>query len=368
LGIPILSFFTGGGFLDIGFDQAGFDIIWTNENSSEFADIYRLGMTEWKKSINPSTKPVEISNRKSIKDITASEVADEACVGDRSGPFGIIGGPPCVDFSVGGLNNGGNGIHGQLTKVFCEMIAEIQPDFFLIENVPGLWKTKKHKKYLLSVLRSLRRSKARYFITSKILNALEYGVPQNRERLFVFGATNEFIKKKSIKIDGRRLISDNWFPWPERTYPNARQLLWPTMNEFGSTPSLPENIPLELTVFPLFTSSPSPEELPNGEEFFNPISPKFLQIKEGDDSRKSFKRLHRYRYSPTVWYGNNEVHLHPWKPRRLSVREALRIQTVPDEYVLPGDSSLTSKFKVIANGVPCKLAWAIANSVKVFLQ
>ena len=85
------------------------------------------------------------------------------------------------------------------------------------------------------------------------------------------------------------------------------------------------------------------KKLPNGQDMFNPYSEKFHIIDEGDVSGKSFKRLHRYRYSPTVWYGNNEVHLHPWKPRRLSVREALRIQTVPDGYVMPTTSTLTDK-------------------------
>ena len=93
--------------------------------------------------------------------------------------------------------------------------------------------------------------------------------------------------------------------------------------------------PLELTVYPLLHSSPAPTNLSNGLEAFKPYSSKFWKIPEGNSSGKSFKRLHRYKYSPTAWYGNNEVHLHPWEPRRLSVREALRIQTVPDTYVLP---------------------------------
>ena len=77
---------------------------------------------------------------------------------------------------------------------------------------------------------------------------------------------------------------------------------------------------------------------------------------KGDVSAKSFKRLHRYRYSPTAWYGNQEVHLHPWRPRRISVREALRIQTVPDAYVLPKDEPISGRFKAISNGVPCLMA------------
>jgi DNA (cytosine-5)-methyltransferase 1 len=121
-------------------------------------------------------------------------------------------------------------------------------------------------------------------------------------------------------------------------------------------PLYPTDVPLELTVFPLLYGKNAPGKLPNGKEHFNGYSPKFQERDEGDVTGKSFKRLHRYRFSPTVWYGNQEVHLHPSEPRRLSVREALRIQTVPDEYVLPPEESLSSKFKLIGNGVPCLMA------------
>jgi DNA (cytosine-5)-methyltransferase 1 len=106
----------------------------------------------------------------------------------------------------------------------------------------------------------------------------------------------------------------------------------------------------------------------NGMDCFIPHSPKFKEVQEGDVSRKSFKRLHRYRFSPTAWYGNQEVHLHPWKPRRLSVREALRIQSVPDEYVLPEDMTLSAKFKMICNGVPCVMGFHLANAIQQFLK
>ena len=91
-------------------------------------------------------------------------------------------------------------------------------------------------------------------------------------------------------------------------------------------------------------------------------------IDEGDDSRKSYKRLHRWRYSPTVCYGNNEVHLHPWLARRLSVAEALALQSLPKEFVLPETMSLSSKFKTIGNGVPFVLAKSMAERLKKYLE
>jgi DNA (cytosine-5)-methyltransferase 1 len=110
-------------------------------------------------------------------------------------------------------------------------------------------------------------------------------------------------------------------------------------------------------------------KIPNANEFFNLYvdDKKLNKIMEGKTTRPSFKRLHRFRYSPTACYGNNEVHLHPYKNRRISVREALRIQGVPDAYVLPAELPLTKKFKMIGNGVPVPLAEAVASSMKHFL-
>jgi DNA (cytosine-5)-methyltransferase 1 len=145
-------------------------------------------------------------------------------------------------------------------------------------------------------------------------------------------------------------------------------LPWPTTSPFGKEPPKPVDIPIELSVYPALIGNGDPEEIANGCDLFNPYSSRFKRIREGDIARKSFKRLHRYRFSPTAWYGNQEVHLHPWKPRRLSVREALRIQSVPDEYIMPADLSLSAKFKMICNGVPCVMAFHLANSVTKFLK
>ena len=109
-----------------------------------------------------------------------------------------------------------------------------------------------------------------------------------------------------------------------------------------------------------------PEE--NKDEVFNAYSERFKTVSEGDTKRKSFKRLHRYRFSPTACYGHNEVHLHPSKERRLSVREAMRIQGIPDEYSLQPEYPLGAKFAIVSNGVPVPLAFQVAKSLKGFLQ
>ncbi|GAI21669.1 unnamed protein product [marine sediment metagenome] len=204
-----------------------------------------------------------------------------------------------------------------------------------------------------------------YSTDLKILNSLNYGLPQDRPRMFLVGITRQLLKPLFARMP--RATESGWFPFPEGSFGNIKSLNWPTRNKFGTTFKPPLHIPEELTIYPLLASDPSPEELPNGQEYFKPHSDKFYQIDEGDTSRISFKRLHRFRYSPTACYGNNEVHLHPWKPRRLSVREVLRIQGIPDSYVLPEGGSLSSKFKLIGNGVPMPLAFNVAKALKSFL-
>ncbi|NOR48010.1 MAG: DNA cytosine methyltransferase, partial [Methanosarcinaceae archaeon] len=146
--IPVLSFFTGGGFLDLGFEQAGFKIVWNNECNPVFADMYEYGTTTWRNSSSPNSKQAKISDRRSIVDIAACDIIEAAFPLEIPELFGMIGGPPCPDFSIGGKNRGHNGIHGPLSNVYVDRICEIKPDFFVFENVAGLFRTKKHREFL----------------------------------------------------------------------------------------------------------------------------------------------------------------------------------------------------------------------------
>ena len=363
--IPILSFFTGGGFLDMGFEKAGFSVVWSNEANPVFAGLYSYGMTKWKQSKNPGTSVVNISCVKKLEAVFAPEIIKLAFPSGEPSLFGIIGGPPCPDFSTGGKNEGGKGINGRLSKTYVHRIVSMMPSFFVFENVPGLYNTRKHRDFLREIETILE--KAGYCIDLKILNALEFGVPQNRERLIMIGIQNSIVKS----CLGRNIVKNErgWFIWPEPAYKDAKEKYqWPSVVKKISQITLPPTIPLELTVYSLLDNKNDPEKLPNGKDCFKTYSEKFDKIKEGDVNRKSFKRLHRYRFSPTACYGHNEVHLHPWAPRRLSVREAMRIQGIPDTYALPDDATLTAKFTLVSNGVPVPLAYAVANSLKIFLN
>jgi site-specific DNA-cytosine methylase len=109
---------------------------------------------------------------------------------------------------------------------------------------------------------------------------------------------------------------------------------------------------------------------PNRLDHFQPRAglAKFETLREGDVSKKSYKRLHRHRYSPTAAYGNNEVHIHPTEASRISVAEALAIQSLPSEFCLPPKMTLTNKFKTIGNGVPFLAAQGLAKTILRFLE
>jgi len=376
--IPLLSFFSGAGFLDVGFLCEGFDILWHNECHGPFVAAYETGVS----ALGFNTDSNKIQNKKRVQELTPKAILDEAFGGCRPDSFGIIGGPPCPDFSRGGKNKGHNGANGKLTRNFVGKIAKIKPDFFLMENVPGLLETMKHRKFLYSMLGPMSKD---FAVDIKVLNALEYGVPQDRRRVFVVGFNRKWLRQNyaeqyreivsnsgaivaGVMADGRARFNHeclHWFCWPKPLYPGIKDgVRWPTVVN-GRAPRMPKNCPGELTVGHHFKRV---NDHPNNGDSFNPKSRKFTTIKEGDTSGKSFKRLHRFRFSPNAAYGNNEVHLHPTKNRRLTVAEALAIQSVPWEYHFPPEITLTDKFKAVGNGVPVRLSQAVAGSISKFIQ
>ncbi len=362
--VKIISCFTGGGFMDIGFEQAGFETVWTNEVESQFAEMYASGITSWRKS-NGENHAAEISEQRPLQDIPATEIIDAAFGKNVPDIFGIIGGPPCQDFSIAGNIKGFNGERGKLTATFLERVSELSPGFFVMENVEGLRKVKKNRDKLLDLLKNISDQ---FYIVTNVLNALEYGVPQDRKRLFIVGFSRSHFANADFDVP-------NKFNWPEKLYENPLDAFnWPSRNPFGGRPRKAKGIPSELCVKSCLVNEKS-RTLANASEVFKAYSDKFYQVAEGDTRSQSFKRLHRFRYSPTACYGNNEVHLHPFKPRRLSVREVLRIQGVPDEYVLPSllgkkrrHVGLSAKFKMIGNGVPPPLVREVAKSVFEFIN
>jgi DNA (cytosine-5)-methyltransferase 1 len=360
--IPILSFYSGGGFMDIGFEKAGFEIVWTNEVDEVFAKLHAAGITSWRKARGNGIK-AEIFNTKSITEVSAEKIVEEAFPEGKPEDFGIIGGPPCQDFTINGNMEGFKGERGKLTIVFFDRIRELQPTFFVMENVTGLTKSNSTNEHLQKLLRKLKKE---YFVDHKTLNALDFGVPQFRERVFFIG-----IRKDKLDEEIVNKSLGEWFTFPVNKKYNgaATKYKWATAVDFGMKLTKPSDLPIELCVESCLVPFREMKNTPNAKEYFNLYvkETELKKIGEGETNRPSFKRLHRFKYSPTACYGNNEVHLHPYKNRRLSVRETLRIQGVEDTYVLPSELPFSKKFKMIGNGVPVPLAEAVAYAIKEFI-
>lgn len=364
----IFSFFSGSGFLDLGFERSGFDVRFVNEFHKPFLEAYK-----YSRMVMNLPEPKYGHFLGSIEDFVTGERAQELnkLVEDAKSDslVGFIGGPPCPDFSVAGKNKGSEGENGKLSRVYIDSIIENKPDFFLFENVKGLWRTVKHRTFYDEM--KTRLENEGYILTDRLTNCIEYGVPQDRDRILLFGI------HKSRAGDINSLVLESNFAWEGKIKFDKSVVLnksmWPGHENYGqdSVKECPEQLMQfhELTVEHWFEKNDVYSH-PNAKHHFVPRQalPKFQSILEGDDSKKSFKRLHRWRYSPTAAYGNNEVHLHPYKDRRLSAAESLAIQSLPKEFCFPPKMTLSDMFKTIGNGVPYLAAEGLAETIQTYLK
>lgn len=371
----IFSFFAGAGFLDLGFESSGFNIVYVNEIFPPFTHAYQysrqclnLPLPEYGYHTGEEGDITQLTSGQSA--IQLRELLQDCR--KYTNIVGFIGGPPCPDFSIGGKNRGREGENGRLSSSYIEVICQQQPDFFLFENVKGLWKTKKHRLFFEILKQQLIETG--YVLSERLINAIEYGVPQDRDRIILIGFHRNLLKNLGLKLDKNGILAENLFPWKKHILHSKDRVFacsWSLTSPFQENSVLPcpQNILQELTVEYWFRKNDVSNHL-NADRYFQPRAglKRFTIIDEGDDSKKSFKRLHRWRYSPTACYGNNEVHLHPYKIRRISVAEALAIQSLPENFVLPPNMSLTNMFKTIGNGVPYLASKAIAQTIIDFLQ
>lgn len=368
----IFSFFAGAGFLDLGFElQGNYDIVFVNEFDKEFNRVYRyvrgnMGLPEprYGHHVEDITEYVDGEHDERLQ-VLINMVGESK----RADLTGFIGGPPCPDFSVAGKNRGRDGENGRLSGTYAELICRALPDFFVFENVKGLYRTARHRQFF-EELKQLFREHG-YSLTEQLVNALEFGAPQDRDRIILIGFRQEAIDRLHLPAENGLLVN---FPWEAHKIYNlndVKQLPWPDKSPYRENAPLPmpEGIIEALTVQHWWTENDVMHH-PNGNMFFQPRAGivRFRTKDEGDVEKKCYKRLHRWRYSPTAAYGNNEVHIHPYLPRRISVAEALAIQSLPANFILPLDISLTNAFKTVGNGVPFVLANGIANSINDYIN
>ena len=350
----------------MGFQDAGFEIVLVNEYDKDFLYSYKYARRKDELSVprygyfNCDINDFLKEPLSGLLERRISELRNDNEL------IGFIGGPPCPDFSVGGKNKGKNGENGKLAKSYIDIIIKFKPDLFLFENVKGLLRTKRHREYYEDLKHYLILNN--YILTDTLVNSLEYGVPQDRERVLLMGING------CSEISRRIIWTNNLFAFPWRLHSlynidEIKNCEWPITQKYiqYSKRKFKYNAPIELTVEYWFERN-NVYKHPNRLDKFKvrKAQDKIYSIEEGDVSKKSYKRLHRWRYSPTAAYGNNEVHLHPYRNRRLSVAEAMAIQSLPSSFELPVNLCLTAKFKMIGNGVPYLMAYAIARTIQEY--
>jgi DNA (cytosine-5)-methyltransferase 1 len=208
--------------------------------------------------------------------------------------------------------------------------------FFAFENVPGLLKPRHSGRYEWIIF-AFRR--AGYLVRAAVLNALSFGVPQDRPRLIMVG------------------FSQDLYPGLEWTPPEPTHKVPQTVRSAIGKLKPPRHWEhgLDAVTIPVH---------PN-HWCMAPKSKKFRTrgaLKPGTALGRSFRMLEWQAPSPTIAYGNREVHVHPDGRRRLSVYEAMLLQGFPPEYELVG--SLSAQISQVSEAVPPPLARAVAMSIR----
>lgn len=323
--MKIVSFFAGAGGLDLGFQKAGFDVIWANEYDKEIWETFEKNHKN------------TFLDRRSIADIPSEEVPD--C-------DGIIGGPPCQSWSEAGSKRGIADNRGQLFYEFMRILADKKPKFFLAENVSGML-LPTHKEALANIKQMF--TDIGYNLSFQLLNVADFGVPQDRKRVFFIGYRNDLELK---------------FQFPKPTTLINKSTL---ENVIGD---------LKVNVLPAMEGNYTNGDkckVENHEYMIGGFSSMFM-------SRNRVRSWDEVSY--TIQAGGRHAPIHPQAPkmtfieqnvrefvkgkehlyRRLSVRECARIQTFPDDFVFYY-KSVVAGYKMIGNAVPVEMAKVLGQKL-----
>jgi len=326
----LISLFSGAGGLDLGFEKAGFTIALANEYDKTIWDTYE------KNHASPLIKG-------DIRDIKESEFPDFI--------DGIIGGPPCQSWSEAGAQRGINDSRGQLFFEYIRMLKNKQPKFFLAENVSGML-ADRHSEAVKNIVCMF--DQCGYNVSVTLVNAADYGVPQDRKRVFYIGF------RKDLNIS---------FEFPKPTTPNQSQKVTFKM-------AIGDLVNLEVPALPQNKANADLKIL-NHEYFTGAYSTIFM-------SRNRVRAWDEQAF--TVQASGRQCQLHPQAPkmkfieknkrifvpgkealyRRLTVRECARVQGFPDDFEFLY-TDVDNGYKMVGNAVPVELAYQIAKSIKVAL-
>lgn len=324
----LISLFSGAGGLDLGFKKAGYEIVVANEFDKTIWETYEK---------NHKSKLIKGDICKISSDFFPE------C-------DGIIGGPPCQSWSEAGSLKGIDDPRGKLFYQYIRILKDKKPKFFLVENVKGMI-AKRHNSAVQNIISQFED--AGYDVFINLLNASDYGVPQDRKRVFYVGFRKDLninfykppkpYKRKLTLKDAIYDLKDNVIPALEKNKTNG------------------ENC-----------------KFLNHEYFIGAYSPIFM-------SRNRVRSWNEQAF--TVQASGRQCQLHPQAPRmkkkekdkqifepgkeylyrRLSVRECARIQGFPDDFKFYY-TNLNDAYKMIGNAVPVNLAYEIAKSIEEALN
>lgn len=348
--LTAVSLFTGAGGMDIGFENAGVKIVFANELMAEAAATYNAN----------HAKGVMVND--DINNVMES-------LDQFKGVDLVFGGPPCQGFSVAGKMDPDDD-RSKLIFTFLDVVERVKPRAFVMENVKALGKLEKwepvRKKYLERV------QKLGYTCSPFILNATEYGVSQKRERVFFIG----------IRDNGDPFFEyymSDLLAQQKHEAPIVRDLLQ-TLGKAGT-----EKNPNTCTARITFATHPVMRKSPYAGMYFNgqgrPIDvdgyANTLPASMGGNKTPFVDEEYLYGNAKSDWVIDYHKGLMdgtivpefkdaPERLRRITIKEAARIQSFPDDYVFCGNKGMV--YTQIGNAVPCKMAEAVAKAVIQYLK
>ncbi len=323
----IVSLFCGAGGLDWGFEREGFNIRLAIDKSQAAILTHKKNFP---KSLAIADDLTELGAKGVLKYVSAKI--------PKGRKIGIIGGPPCQGFSRANTRATPDDPRNKLPILYLNIInslqAEYEVEFVVLENVLGI-RDRKHAETFLAIKSGL--TQLGFTVTDNELCALDYGVPQTRKRIVLIGMrTDREYSELQIK--------------KEKGFTTVKEAIHGLKAPAFFAPNL--------------TPSDFPEH-PN-HWTMKPKSPRFCNPQALSKSTRSFKLLSWTEPSPTIAFGNREIHVHPNGRRRLSIFEAMLLQGFPEEFVLEGN--LSQQVEQISNAVPPPLAKCVAAAIRVSLN
>ena len=341
--LTAVSLFSGAGGFDLGIEAAGFTTLFATDIDLACCHTLQKNKQTSAELNRPFLQNAEIV-QSCVKELKAEDILSSIKL-DPGDVDLMIGGPPCQSFSIIGRRNGRNDPNGELLDDYLRLLAGIQPNVFIFENVKGIKSIDGGKLYndLLGKLQQPVSGLA-YELSPFCLNSSDYGVPQNRERVFIIGSRHGHLISRIPAVTGES--SDSLQPFvKKRTVADALRNL--SMGESTYPPNH------------------------NGRLHSRRIAKRYANLRPGErDPNTRINKLDLSKPSFTIVSGSarsgGKGHIHPTEPREVTPRESARIQTFPDWWMFQGSRKADAR-RQIGNAVPPILAAAIANEIRYLL-